>query len=388
MKRAGRRDSRPVRVAGISIVELMVCLAVGLVVMLAVSHVLISSEGRKRTTMTVDDSQQAGAQVAHLLTQAMASAGSGFHQRWQDTFGCPLRASHRSGGSLLPRTGGWPAPFTRWPAGLVLAPVLVGKDLAETGSDVIVTMAGAAGFGESPFFIIEQMSQAVRLPTSWGLRPDDLVLKVRPGDVCELDQIDAAFAAGGETVVPFGGPMHAGAQQEQPGTQTPTGQRAFLVGLGRAGAVDGGPQFRMFGVAAAGALVSLDLLRPRADAVPETVADGVVVLRAVYGVDQDGDGAVDAWVDPGTAPYDFATLSSGDAGSRRVLRSIAAVRVGLVLRDTLRERQPVAPESLALFKGLAGDALVERRNLSPEERHFRHRTLEWTVPLRNVLLLP
>jgi type IV pilus assembly protein PilW len=61
------------------------------------------------------------------------------------------------------------------------------------------------------------------------------------------------------------------------------------------------------------------------------------------------------------------------------------MRIGLVLRTARAEREQVAPASLVLFSDLAV-ALRQTRTLTAEERNFRHRTAEVTVPLRNVLL--
>jgi type IV pilus assembly protein PilW len=51
------------------------------------------------------------------------------------------------------------------------------------------------------------------------------------------------------------------------------------------------------------------------------------------------------------------------------------------------ERDPVAPGTLTLFDDLGGP-LTATRTLSTAERQLRWRTLEFTVPLRNVMLAP
>jgi type IV pilus assembly protein PilW len=145
--------------------------------------------------------------------------------------------------------------------------------------------------------------------------------------------------------------------------------------------------FQMVGVGANNTLMSYDLLRiaDADEAVP--IAEGVVQMRALYGVDTTGDGRQDVWVDPGTAPYDAATLLDGSAGSRLNLRRIVSVRLGLVVRGTSIERQAVSPASLTLFDDL-GAPFSQPVALSEDERKQRHRVIEVTVPLRNVLLLP
>jgi type IV pilus assembly protein PilW len=46
-----------------------------------------------------------------------------------------------------------------------------------------------------------------------------------------------------------------------------------------------------------------------------------------------------------------------------------------------------SPASLTLFSDLA-TSLQQKVSFSTSEQHFRHRVVESTIPLRNVLLLP
>jgi type IV pilus assembly protein PilW len=133
--------------------------------------------------------------------------------------------------------------------------------------------------------------------------------------------------------------------------------------------------------------VSYDALRVDGSDSVTPIADSVVDLRALYGVDSTGDGRIDEWVSPAAAPFDAATLQNGSEDSRRALASIQAVRVGVVLRSAAAERSAVAPATLAMFGDLA-EPLRYSRSLSPAEQLLRHRTVEFTVPLRNVMMAP
>jgi type IV pilus assembly protein PilW len=68
------------------------------------------------------------------------------------------------------------------------------------------------------------------------------------------------------------------------------------------------------------------------------------------------------------------------------------VRIALVLRSANYEKENAsgelpAPATLTLFKDLAS-SLQQTVTLSTAEQHYRHRVVESTIPLRNVLLLP
>ncbi|WP_294001154.1 hypothetical protein, partial [Sphaerotilus sp.] len=88
-----------------------------------------------------------------------------------------------------------------------------------------------------------------------------------------------------------------------------------------------------------------------------------------------------------TGTYAIASLMDGSLAANARLRTIVAVRVGWLLRSTAQEGSTVAPTSLRLFADL-GDALTYTRSLSAAERRYRHRTLESTIPLRNLLITP
>jgi type IV pilus assembly protein PilW len=118
---------------------------------------------------------------------------------------------------------------------------------------------------------------------------------------------------------------------------------------------------------------------------PQPIAEGVVELRALYGVDTNNDGTLDGWRDPGVAPYTTAALLAGTPAAQQNLNSIVAVRIGLILRTAETERDAVAPATIVLFADLA-EALQQTRTLTTAERAYRHRSVEVTVPLRNVLL--
>jgi type IV pilus assembly protein PilW len=70
------------------------------------------------------------------------------------------------------------------------------------------------------------------------------------------------------------------------------------------------------------------------------------------------------------------------------------VRIGLILRTSLPERDVVSTKALTLFSDL-GSTLTYTRTLKTDtedatrrERHYRYRTVELTIPLRNPLMLP
>ena len=48
----------------------------------------------------------------------------------------------------------------------------------------------------------------------------------------------------------------------------------------------------------------------------------------------------------------------------------------------------MAPTAFKLFSDLTDTALHQNVTLSDDDQHYRHRVVDFTIPLRNVLLLP
>jgi type IV pilus assembly protein PilW len=381
------------RQIGLSLIELLVAMAIGLVVTLAASTVLLNFEGDKRRMTTLNDVNQAGAFASYVLNRAIRNAGSGFALKGDVGYGCQLNAS-RSGSAILPAPAELPAPFDGFDATLRtfrLAPIVIYDGASSTGSDVLAVMSGSHGFSEIPSRVLDGSITAdgVRLRSTWGWRANDLALVMQSGVGCLVQQVNnaagAAFVGSEQQQLPFSGDYYA------------TGMTGFGGGGGAAevyvapigNATDSPPLFQLIGVGANNTLVTHDLLRTNGvGEAPQAVMEGVEELHAVYGVDIDSDGDVDRWQSPSSAPWDAASLLDGTAASAGLLRQIVAVRVGLVLRTNLEEKTvdgPVSPESVQLFTGTDLPGLRLTRTLTAAQRQFRYKTVEFSVPLRNVL---
>jgi type IV pilus assembly protein PilW len=398
-------------VRGMSLIELMIALVIASLVTLSIFAVMSTFEGRKRTTTSVNDANQAGNYALHLLDKLVRSSGSGYVQagpppnadntdRVAIAFGCRLLVANGTT-TVLPSGGTLPPPFENVNTGtagsLRLAPVIVAPSQSHgTGfngerSDVLLVMAGAAGFGEVPLTLSGPIA-ANNMPvvSAVSIAPGDLLLladQPTPGDVedCMVQQVSSGF-----TAAPIG----------LTGAYSPTAvagvsraiydDKSVAMKLGHP--TNNPPNFMAIGVGDNTTLMSYDLLQARSPAL-QAMADNVYELHAVYGVDSDDDGSVNSWVDPRTNPGPFAvtTLMNGTAVSAERIAQIKAVRVALILRSNLEEKaadagaNPFTPASFTLFQSVGLDRL---RNLTADERRFRYRVIEATIPVRNALLAP
>jgi type IV pilus assembly protein PilW len=390
--------------SGLSLVELLVAMAIALVLTLAVANVMTHNEGSKRTTTSVNDANQTGAYVTYVLDRAIRSAGSGYAQRWAEVFGCRMNVS-RDNTQVLPRLKPFPAPFQDVPAQLGVAPVLIAKGADETASDALIVMTGSGGIGETGQPVVAGTITADRfsMHNTLGWAKNDLLLVAQANVGCMLQQVHGSFAGPPETTLTLAGRYYSAAGATVGlATFAAGSDTTYAIKLGNADD-NNPPLFQMFGVGANATLVSYDLLQIAADDATVPLAEGVVQIRALYGVDTDDDNRVDQWKDPGAGDYEIHTLLNGSAASLTNLKNIVAVRIGLILRSSLIEsdrfadpsarrlgdddRRFVAPKSVNLFEDLTGEGLKYTRELSDDERRQRHRAVEVTIPLRNMLTI-
>jgi type IV pilus assembly protein PilW len=394
---------------GMTLIELMVAMVIGLGITLAVSSLLIASENHKRTTTSTNDAQQTGSYGYYALEKALRGAGSGIARSAfppdVGVLGCHLNA-----GTILPRATAFPLPFAAFlggvPGTLNVAPVLIGQSQSQDGvSDVIMVMggSGAAG-GVSRQITGGGNANAATLDNTVGFAASgpsygwDLVLVSKSGTPdCLMEQVATiappTLNLGGIYYTATGGTANMG---------TLAGSTSsYVTPIGNA--VANNVQFMLFGVDNNRTLFSYDLLQNlklvggAAVDSAQAIADGVVQMNALYGLDTNGDGIQDIWAAPG-GPSDPGWDINTVMNSPLLMQQIVSVRVALVVRgeyydtkrDTFGNPIPVSPPTLTIFNGLVnggGTSLKQNINLNATDQQFRYRVFEFTVPLRNMLML-
>lgn len=370
---------------GLTLIELLVAMVIGLVVTLAVTSIVTVGESQKRSTTSTNDMNQTGAYAAYVLDRVIRNAGSSFAQTLQPVdrgvFGCKLNAA-----AVLPAAA-FPAPFkTKFLAGsttdLRVAPILIGKSLSDTGSDVLIVMSGDAVAGGVPRGLTDPGSATtLSMDNTVGIAAGDLVLVSQNGTTdCLIEQVSGTTTK----VLTLGGKYYTAGKTTSLESLA-SSNSTYVTPLGNP--ANNNIQFHLYGVGDNRTLVNFDLLQGSGNAA-QAIADGVAEMRAIYGLDTTGDGKLDAWVDPGAVGYDIKTVMATPA----TMKQIIAVRVALVMRSTSKERDHVSPEELTLFAeytDAAKKSLAQTVTLSDaDDQYYRYRVVEFTVPLRNMLLLP
>jgi type IV pilus assembly protein PilW len=380
---------------GMTLIELMVALVIGLGVTLAVTTLLIAGENHKRTTTSTNDAEQTGAYVFHSLDGVLRGAGSGIAESAYPTPDAGLLGCKLNAGSILPAAAAFPAPFGSFlggtPSTLRVAPLLIAQNQSpDTKSDVLVVMggSGAAG-GVSRQVTVAGNATTVTLDNAVGFVASDLFLVSQNGTAdCLLEEV-ASVATPTltlDTTLPY---YTNGATTTISTLAASTA--SYVTPLGNAAANN--LQFELIGVDANHTLYSYDLLQnqklvqsPGSTDAAQAIADGVYQMHAIYGIDTVGNGILNTWAGPGDAGYDITTVMTTPA----TMRKIIAVRVALVLRGQYYDKNTVSPATLTLFSGLTnggGTSLQQSVTVSATDQHYRYRVFEFTVPLRNMILL-
>jgi type IV pilus assembly protein PilW len=405
------------RQRGLSLVELMVAMVIGLLVVLVLTTTMKVFEGHKRTNLSVNDVDQAGNWAAYALDNWIRSAGSGFSSGDGGAYGCTL-AAMKGGSQILPRQNALPAPFASVTSGtankFVLLPLLIlpgqtTPSVSGQPSDVLLLMAGTSGYGEvaAAFSAVPDTTSSppqLNVVSARGFTANDLVLvadvsSTQTGGVCMIEQVASNFAfsttpAGQASVLPLNsaGTYYGATINSTALTSFVDPINDAVFNLGNV-ANNNPPIFMVMGVGDNNTLFGYDLLENQNPTsggaqVPFPLADGVFEMQARYGVDTNGDNKVDTWV-AATDSYAPASLTAGNKSAIALIKTIKAVRIGLILRTSLQEKddvQAATSASVTLFPDLSS-SLQYTRSFSGDAKKYRYRTMEMTIPLRNTIMV-
>ncbi len=394
------------RQAGLSIVEMMVGMVIGLIASLVIMQSFSSSEAYRRNISGAGDALQSAAIAAQRLDLIIQEAGAGLARGGQWVWGCRLRVDYKSN-TILPSGSAYPAPFSSIPQTLRAVPAAIVSG-GTLDSDVIIVMAGDSASGnQGKYFSSPAGSSLVTVSPTIGVglksaaaaADFDLILTLQrkvatdPGD-CRVVQAASTMVAPavvsdaslGLNVVTFNkliplntttyGTMESSIYEGKSGA-------AFHLGLRDT------PNFVMLGVNSDSELLQYDLLQRAAT---QVVGENIFLIKARYGLDNGvggeiNDNAVDEWVSPSETGWTLADLMDGKLATQQRIGYIKAIRIAMVVRSS----QPVASQSpmtsIKLFQDL-GSSRQYSRSLTSDEQRYQYQVYEWVIPLRNMRTPP
>jgi type IV pilus assembly protein PilW len=371
-----RRSTAWARQTGFTLIELMVGLMLGMLTVAIITQVMVTAEGKKRTTTQGADAQLSGALALYAIQQEAQMAGYGVSAN-PLALGCNVRYNF----------GGTAGSFT-------LAPVLIAA--GSNGSDTITFLRSGKTSFSVPIRVSENHVTAGNsfvVQSSVGVDEGDLLMAVptTPDASNWCSVVEATSGATGTTV------PHASNATWNPATSIfPVAgypASSYLVNLGnlvlRQFAIDGGSQSlqKTELVKGTGAWSSAMDLQPQ-----------IVMLKALYGKDTNNDGIVDQ--------YDRDTPTT-NAGWQQVLslRVLVVARSGQYEKDTVNSPDIDATAKTVVWevgtsdvavKDAAGAAAtachtgrqclaISLAHLGTDWSHYRYKVYDTVIPLRNRL---
>lgn len=343
---------------GISLVELMVGMTIGLIALLVMVQTFSASEGQKGNTVSGADATTAGHVALATIERDLLSAGAGL--AFVD---CPAIKWYRSGANpgVVPATG---------------VPVLIEANqntpsALRSRSDVITVRYSTSNAGIATATINQAMpspSSTLFADNGIGFENGDIVLISQPPKHCILLELTGTPGQTGGSRWRFNTNPSTGINPPAAGEDLyPVGgytEGAKILSVGRPMAMQ---RYELaYRNTADGSVPNSDLQFVQELPTTDTrrLAGDVIALRAQYG-----------WWNSATGTVTFSSTVDGSP------TALAAVRIGLVVRASKIDRSYTAPETIRLF---AGENPIDI-TLTAGERNYRYRTFETIVPLRNTI---
>ena len=328
---------------GFSLVELMVGMALGLVGILIVAQVFSDSSRFQATTAAAGEAQSIGNLSLYTIERELKQAGFGIAT--PALLGCQLTGYNNATPAVISKT---------------LYPVEITEPVSANDSDAITIAYGTSSTRMGP----------ILLATAYDGTNTDLMVQNRYGlfvnDFFILSQIGGATPScilGQITSLPTANASQIGHAPTASNFNKSGGQGVvFDAAIAELYSLGDRFDFNTYAVNASKQLIQ----RSNVSGNSLVIADNVLVFKARYGHDSSGNGTVDTW------DAVIPTTSTGWAGTTNV-------RMGLAVKSPQREADVVTATPLVLWPG---GPFVD---LSTEDQHYRYRTYNVVVPLRNMI---
>ena len=366
---------------GVTLIELMIGLALGLIASLAIFSTISSFEAQRRTTASGMDMQQNGLMALYSIDQDIRMAGFGLIDSSTTPGSMPCSKINAYGTNSV------------WNS----APVVIANN-ASAGNDIItvnrlnsdtggiVTGGKAAGLAAN----MNSGDTSISVDTSEALHTNDFILVSQANLDCSLFKVSAIPSATSVTVVNVANAIGNT-------TQTPTfpasgysaAASAVIADLGAASSASAANTFGSTNPATTPTFATtkyqintnLDLIRTEDNGTTwNTVASDIVAIAAQYGVANAGSPTVNCWTDAtGTACSGTNWASPPPADVRR----IKAIQVAIVARSNQPAGSCTASTQPTTWAGITA-------NLSGIANWgwggcYRYKVYQTIIPIRNVI---
>jgi type IV pilus assembly protein PilW len=340
------------RQLGMSLMELMVASAIGLIGVTIITQVYLVNENVKRSTIGQGGTQVNGTLALYNMERDLRMAGMGVSH--SGALGCnTINYYYNTVYSQPPTASALPTMY--------MAPITI---ITSAGvPDSFNVLYGASQDRPMPGSLLQatvNFNDDLFVDNRFGFATNDFIVLAQ-GTRCTLGRITADPAATADRL------RHTGGDYNSPdNTFANYTNSAFIFNLGS------GPVSRTYAIA--GNALTVRNVLPAGGAA-ETLIDGIVNMRAQYGKDDGGGGGV---VNDGQVDTWDATTPTTAAGWQQVL----AVRIAVLARSDHYEKPDsgTCDASSATLAWSGGTFTV-----ATADRCYKHRVFETVVPLRNMI---
>ncbi|HZQ60335.1 MAG TPA: PilW family protein, partial [Casimicrobiaceae bacterium] len=324
-----RRPTRLLRTrarqAGVSMIELMVGVVIGLIATAVILQTFSVSEGYKRNTTSAGDAQQNGLFSTFTLSLELANAGNALATSGIDLATCPNTGDIAT--TLRP------------------IPVVVTDSGDDNTPDSFVVHYSASNTLVYPALLLANTPKggtAFTVQSPNGFRVGDMMVAISETGQCEWEKVTNVTQpdASGSVIVTVSTPTQQAYSQSA--TVLPMGSWDRVQRV-RYDVVDANGGGACTTNSTNCALRSTNLNPPAPGAVandpPQPLAANIVNMKVQYGVDTTGDGILDTWVSAANQPWRPQDILGATLPA---LNQVKAIRIGLIVRSQQYERDLVA----------------------------------------------
>jgi type IV pilus assembly protein PilW len=391
--------------SGFSLVELLVAVVIGLLGTLIIFQVFAVSESQKRTTASGGDAQQNGATALYTMERELRNAGYGYASLIQ--LGRPVY------GFDVPNDQARPTQIFR--------PVLITPGVSSDTIDLsysnfegithavtlgadwnpnstTMSVSNGSGMKAGDVLVVcdpnvpENTAPCIQVQITNKTSVDDLVLSPAPtafvrGTATMTTEFNKAGGVASSLSTKLSADSKSAPAAYLAGKTTDPHTEVYNIGF----IID---TARRYNVQNGRLMITGD------DGIPQEYADGIVSVRAQYGMDTDANGSVDRWVNPrGNTglTYSSYTPSSGfditDENTTAASWSrVRAIRIAIVTRSNNIEKTAVENRNsipLWINPSVGGSDSAPSFNLTTTDDHrYRYTVFDSVIPFRNMIWNP
>lgn len=397
------------RQRGLSLIELMIALVIGLITILVITQFTISFQAQKRATVGDAESMDEGAVALYTLRREIMGAGFGIIDN--DLTACRIQAHE-----ARPDT-----PATARDFSFSIYPVLIDQGAAGAPDTITVNYSSSPMMATATMLIQDfpgDEATNLKLTSRYGFNPGDVIIvadspKRNPPRDCSMYQV-TKLPSDSENVNAL--EHHYEMYTNITGSVVPSRfNKAGGLGITIGGSVQGGAKFepnkaKVFNlgpnpVSNAYTVQNNQLIFTEGLSGTSTVLlDNVVAFHAQFGIDArvgsptdlqvpaqnfvQGAGGFSDRLDLDGAGNTIDANGNGVVGDSGDWLRVGAVRIAIVVRNRQPEINPDGSCSATTATPSWGWGSVVSSALSADWRCYKYKVFESVVPLRNMMWRP